>query len=201
MIKLFFLAGIFLLWLLPVALIPFVSIAPYLHSLDLFQRISLSVGATIGLVLLWVIGMGTRAWSFAGKEFPSVSDKFWGIAIMFLFSLIPVHLGGNVVSALVKYLPNRDVSMILVVEDVSETERRIARTDLVLRCQSTGQAFHLTLARRHFSYMGLQKGEHVELFGRHNTFGVFVDEVKVSRVHTVPKTCSSFGSVQSRHSS
>jgi hypothetical protein len=170
-------AGTIGLWVLPMAMLPFVSLMPYLHSHLFIVRAIFGVCAGLALMGIWAYIMGPKAKEAMKRSFPKLKDKLWGTAIFILFCLVPAYLGANLLGPLVLGSSNSAFSATFQVVELEETMQKRARTELTLACPSTGQKYEITLMRKYFPYLGLSVGQRIHLKGVQNIFGSYVSDV------------------------
>ena len=168
-------------WILPIALVPAVTILPFVHESDRLERLTVSIiaSAIVFLCLLWVSPWRKsilRSPSHSGSTLESL--KHWlGMSLgLMLFTWCSVELSANSFGFLARILPATAYTQTVVVQDADRHGSRLRSVSLKLKTDS-GSYIYLELSERLFSSVNPRPGDRLALHGRRTVIGDYVASV------------------------
>ena len=171
---------------LPVLMLPFVNVLPFVHERGFVDRLLLSSLGTV-TVLVTLFALDPRRWT-GGVASLAPPGPWWRTATHWLgvvggfamFTAGAAWLSPNTCGLLARVLPSQPYREIVELESVdhSGTGRRTA-VSLVFRDRVNGEPRYLELSRRLFDDPGVKPGDVVELRGEAGPVGVYVTDLEV----------------------
>jgi hypothetical protein len=164
---------IFIGWVLPIVLIPFVYMLPYLHTLSTDERRLWSMAVSL-IVICCVLGLFILKGSI-----PKVAWKeSWLIlGAIGLITIEAADLSANTFGTLVKLFPTTVYIEQVEVVSVKRTKHKAA--ELELRDPINKNNYFLTLSKKLFDDSIFSIGDKLLLRGERNDFGVYVKNLEV----------------------
>lgn len=173
-------------WALPIFMLPFVNVLPYVHHSDFYQRLSISFGAS---VLVLCTGFAASPWkqfsrgylstTFAGSllnKLKELSALLLGIS---MFTYMSAELSPNLFGALARVLPANAYEEIVEVENVKFEGSKYKSVSLTLRSRHDESTLYLVFSKRLFEYPKFKSGDILRLFGKQTALGVYVTDFKL----------------------
>lgn len=171
-----------LAWVLPVFMLPFVNILPFVHERSVLERLPFSVAGSV-LMTLTLIGLnggrvppGTLV---RGGKRERLTHWLGVSAGLAMFTYFGAALSANVLGIAAKVLPHQDYRAEVMIEAADYYGSRYKSVVLEYKEPKTSEARYLTISKRLFSYPVLKPGDVVELRGGKSIVGVYVDEFSV----------------------
>lgn len=169
----------FLSAIVPLLMLPFVNILPYLQTMQLWERLLWSTILTL-LAISFGFAATTKKQrrSIAAMTVSSRKDIAVGVLGCAMFIFAAAALNDNVFGSLVKIFPNDPYIARFEVTATEFSGSRNKSVTLGLKAQSDGKLHYLTLSKRFFDYPRFQHGDILIIKGKQNIFGVYVESFK-----------------------
>ncbi|WP_157270886.1 hypothetical protein [Azohydromonas aeria] len=165
------------IWL-PLIMVPFVHVLPYMHERPLVARLQTALLGTI-LVCLAFVFMARAA----GRplRLPSSRvDRCVLVAALVMAVYVAGAIPGNALAALVWLFPGESVVVEMRVAHIRPGVLGYRTQDLVLQDEDAQASRYVTVARLWFAEVPYQQGDRLQLQVRHNALGMVVQRVTVT---------------------
>lgn len=175
-----------LAWVMPLFMLPFVNVLPFVHERDAYERVALSaVGSVLVLSVLVALDPrrvldGVRSQAPRGKRWKSLSH-WLGVALGFgMFTVAAGAWSANALGLLARVLPGHEYHETVVLDSVDFSDGSTKYKAASLRYRSTvdGRARYLVISKRLFDYPRFSPGDVLELRGKAGLAGVYVTDVR-----------------------
>lgn len=180
--------------ILPVLMLPFVNVLPFVHERGFVDRLLLSSIGTV-TVLVTLLALDRRRWmggvaSLApqGAWWRTVQHWFGVVGGFAMFTAGAAWLSPNSCGLLARVLPSQPYREVVVLESVAHggTGRRAA-VSLVYRDRADGHPRYLVLSGRLFDDPRVVPGDVVELRGEAGPVGIYVRNLEVQAGPAAPR--------------
>jgi hypothetical protein len=171
----------FLAWLVPVFVLPFANVLPYLQTMPLLQRLKWSALFFVIAIVVARAAMTRRQWN----DVRGVSlDRWSSVAGVSLGLLLAIYaaasLSANTFGLLVKAFPAEPFVQEFVVTSSMTVGSKQRALELELRPSQAGKPYELTLSQRVFGELPqLKPGDVLRVRGEKNAFGSYVQTFTV----------------------
>lgn len=173
--------------IVPLFMLPFINILPYLQTLPLWERLLWSTMLTLVAILFGFIATTKKQRrSIAALTMSSWKDIAWGALGCVMFIFAAAALNDNLFGSLVKIFPNDPYIARFEVTTAEFFDSRNKSVTLGLKAQSNGKLHYLTLSKRLFDYPKFQRGDVLILKGRRNIFGTYVESFEKNVPSNIP---------------
>lgn len=171
----------FLAWLVPVFVLPFANVLPYLQTMPLLQRLMWSALFFVIASVVARAAMTRRQWN----DVRGVSLRGWssvvGVSLGLLMAIYAAaSLSANTFGLLVKAFPAEPFVQELVVASSKTVGSKQRALELELRPPQREEPYELTLSQRVFGKLPkLKPGDVLRVKGEKNVFGSYVQTFTV----------------------
>jgi hypothetical protein len=174
---------VFLGSVVPMLLIPFVNVLPYLQRWSLAGRLTCSVLLWVTAYLLAVVTCSREQLrSIAAVAFHSRKQRIGMVLGTIMFMYAGAKLSANSFGLLVWMLPNSPYMGQFEVMAATSSGSKYKSLDLDLQAERDGREYHLTLSKRLFDLPQYQPGDRVVLRGKENLFGIYIESMRINGV-------------------
>jgi len=170
-------------WVIPVFLLPFVNVLPYVHQATFLQRF---LGSCVGtaIVFLTLFALGPKQFLRNMSSAPATRwerAKHWlALALGFaMFTYMGAELSPNLFGALTHALPGNAYEESFQVEDATTHGSRYRSVSLVLRSHPNEASRYLVISKRLFDYPQIRRGDVLKVSGRKTAVGIYVTNFEV----------------------
>jgi hypothetical protein len=170
-------------WVLPLLMLPFVHILPFVHQTTVLERLPASVIGTSFLIVAFLVLNGAtpraRGAASGGKQGNAnwkgaVSHWLGVFAGLAMFTYTAAAFSGNLFGLAAKILPREPYSAKVVIDAASHSGSRYRSVTLEYNDPVSGARSYLVLSARLFDYPAFQPGDVVELRGYSTLIGIYV---------------------------
>jgi hypothetical protein len=173
-----------LVWCLPVFMLPFVNLLPFVHERNFWERLLVSsMGSVFVMTLLVTLGPSRGLRAFRSQD---ASESRWravqhwlGLALCFvLATAMSAFVSANLLGAIAHALPGEAYREKVVLESVEFGGSKYKSVNLSYRNPVDNGLRYLVLSKRLFNYPLLSPGDVVELVGQRSAAGFYVSEFR-----------------------
>ncbi len=170
-----------LAWLVPVFMLPFVNVLPYLHTTPIAHRVGLSA-------LLYLLACMVARGAMTQQQWRGVRDqtlRTWkevlGVGLGVLMAIyLAAALSGNTLGLLVRAIPGKKVVLEFVVVESKASGSNFKATKLVLSSPSDQQFYEVVLSKRVFGEIPkIKPGDRFKIEAVENLLGTYVNRFAV----------------------
>ena len=178
--------GYFVLaWILPVFMLPFFNILPYVHAMEEEHRIlvstALSVLTCAALIALQKPSRVLRNFREPGStRWEKTKNLLFAIGGLALFTYAGAVCSPNFFGTLVRVLPGSTYEANIVLDSVSAKGSRYRSVSLTFTDPEAGGTKYLVLSNRLFQYPKFKPGDVLTLYGKQGPLGVYIEEFRVN---------------------
>ena len=177
-------AGIALLFLfivtaLPVLMLPFVYILPYLQTQPFLVRLMWSAALYAVVWGLWFFATTRQQKQSVFLLVSGWKNKIGAALGMAMFMVSCAFFNANTFGTLVKMFPSEYYIASFEVKNAVSSGSKHKSLDLKLESNLDGKVYYLTLAKKLFDYPRIEAGNKMILKGQQNVFGVYVEEFEI----------------------
>jgi hypothetical protein len=170
----------FLAWLIPVFMLPFVNVLPYLHATPLWHRF---VWSAVFYVLAFAVAramMTDLQWQAIRVRTLRDRKEVIGVLLGLLLAVyLAANLSANTLGVLTEALASDSFARDLVVTSSKSTGSSFKAVQLeLLSLPPESSYYEITLSKRSFGDVPvLKSGDLIRIEGTQNVFGVYVSRV------------------------
>ena len=171
-----------LAWVVPVFMLPFVNVLPFVHERSMLERLLVSCAGSALLVLVLLTLTGGRlpsGYTVVRDRWGNVVRWFGVCAGLALFTYMSAALSANTFGLITKALPRENFNSTVVVESAQFQGSRYRAVQLKYSEPTKGESRYLVLSMRLFDYPKFEPGDLVELYGKKTWAGVYVENVSL----------------------
>ncbi|WBY01293.1 hypothetical protein PE066_17785 [Ramlibacter tataouinensis] len=165
-------------WALPVFMLPFVNILPFVHERGVVDRLFFSMAGSALLVAV-LLGLNggrpPKEASVGGTTRQKVLHWIGVISGLAMFTYSGAALSPNLFGITTKLLPQQTYTARVSIDSAEYYGSRYKSVALEYRDDITREPRHLVISKRLFDYPHLKSGDVVELRGRRTVLGDYVD--------------------------
>jgi hypothetical protein len=170
----------FLAWLVPVFMLPFVNVLPYLHTTPIAHRVGLSA-------VFYLLACAIAKWAMTQQQWSAVRNRTlrtWkevlGVVLGLLMAIYAAAaLSGNTLGLLVRAIPGKEVVRELVVVKSKTSGSSFKATKLELS-SSDQQFYEVALSKRIFGEIPkIKPGDKIKFETVENLFGTYVTRFEI----------------------
>ncbi len=176
------LAYVTIVWALPVFMLPFVNVLPFVHERSVLERLPFSIVGSALLLLTLFAASGERltpGGTVSGGLRQKAAHWVGVIAGLAMFTFSGAALSANIFGLAAKFLPHENYRSTVVIDSADHHGSRRGWVSLEYKESTAGEARHLVISRQLFDYPVLQPGDRVELRGERSLIGVYVTELSL----------------------
>lgn len=165
-------------WALPVFMLPFVNVLPYVHDRPLVERLPFSVAGSFLVVGALVALNGGRIppeARISGTRRARLIHWFGVIGGLVMATLLAAWLSANTFGLVAKALPGRGFETVVVVRAADHSGARYKSVLLEYIDESGGVPQYLTLSKRLFDYPRFKPGDVIALQGEKTLVGTYIN--------------------------
>lgn len=170
-----------LVWLVPVLMLPFVNVLPYLHTMPNSQRLGLSAVFYLLVCVVARGGVTRKQWAAVrSRTFRTWKDTLgFGIGLL-MATYAAAALSGNTLGLLVRLVPGQEVTREFSVVKAKSSGSNFKATELELSLPSDPQFYEIVLSKRIFGELPkIRPGDVVRFEAVENIFGTYVLRVSI----------------------
>jgi hypothetical protein len=173
------LSAAFLAWLVPVFMLPFVNVLPYLHTTALSHRLGWSAAFYAVVCLIARAVITRQQWNAVRRRTFQGWKNTLGVLLGLLMAVYAAaSLSANTLGLIVKALPGEHFSRDFVVTMAKTTGSNFKAVELELQSPSNQHSYEITLSNRPFGTLPTFKpGDLIRFEGTQNLFGSYVSHV------------------------
>ncbi len=170
-------------WCVPVFMLPFVNVLPYVHESNFSQRLPISIA---GSILFFFILFSLNPKNFANNlnsfkagrwvRIKHLAGVLLGLA---MFTCTGAWLSPNLFGAITLALPSTTYEETTEVVEAHFKGSKYKSVSLVLRNRSDGRVIYLTLSKRLFEYPHFNVGDNLRLYGEKTITGEYVNNFEL----------------------
>ncbi len=176
----FALLVLFIVTALPVLMLPFVYILPYLQTQPFLVRLMWSAALYAVVWGLWFFVTTRQQQKSVFLLINGWKDKIGATLGMAMFMGSCAFFNANIMSLLVLHtLPTQPYLEHMLIDQVKYQGSRHKSIFLTLHSETDGETYYLTLAKKLFDYPRIEAGNKMILKGQHNVFGVYVEKFEI----------------------
>lgn len=166
-------------WVLPVLMLPFVKVHPYVHERSVLQRLPFSVAGSI-IVIATLIGMSKEK-LFTAPQAINFKMKithwcpvFAGLA---MFTYAGAELSPNLFGLVTKLLRHESHTVQVMIESVSYSGSRSKSVTLQCSDPVTSEPRYPVLSKQLFDYPRIRRGDMLELKEQRSILGTYIQGI------------------------
>ena len=176
----FALLVMFIVTALPVLMLPFVYILPYLQTQPFLVRLMWSAALYAVVWGLWFFVTTRQQQKSVFLLINGWNDKIGATLGMAMFMGSCAFFNANIMGLLVLHtLPTQPYLEHMLIDQVKYQGSRHKSIFLTLHSETDGETYYLTLAKKLFDYPRIEAGNKMILKGQQNVFGVYVDKFEI----------------------
>lgn len=171
-------------WALPVFMLPFVNILPFVHERTVIERLPVSIAGSVLFVLALIAMNGGRIPpkpNFFSRKRERVIHWLGVSAGLAMFTYVGAALSANTLGIVAKVLPGDVFEAVVVLRATDYSGSRYKSVWLEYKEPESGEMQHLILSKRLFEYPELKPGDTVQLRGERTMIGIYINGFSLAK--------------------
>lgn len=165
-----------LVWALPVFMLPFVNVLPYVHERNTLERLPFSVGGSIVVItLLLLMNKGKLPGTpTTGGLRVKVNHWVGVLAGLAMFTYTGAEFSPNLFGLATRLLPHESRTIQVPIESADYSGSRYKSVALQFHDPESNKSRHLVLSKRLFDLPRMQPGDRLELKEQKTILGTYI---------------------------
>lgn len=163
-------------WLVPVFMLPFVNVLPYVHERNVLERLPFSIaGSIIVITILVAMNRGKLPAAPLASTFRAKATHWAGVlAGLAMFTYSGAEFSPNLLGLVAKLLPHESHTVQVSIESINYSGSRYKSAALQYNDPITSEPRYLVLSKRLFDYPKMQPGDMLELEEQRTLLGTYI---------------------------
>ena len=165
-------------WVVPVFMLPFVNVLPYVHERNVLERLPFSIAGSIAFIaILAAMNKGKLPATPLASTFKAKVTHWVGVlAGLSMFTYSGAEFSPNLFGLAARLLPHQSHTVQVPIESVNYSGSRYKSVALQYKDPMTNEPRYLVLSKRLFDYPKMERGDILELREQRTLLGSYIQD-------------------------